>query len=527
MVVLTGPPALPSKITRLVLVVLVVVLFLHTQRMSQEQVRTIEIDEAELETQGPPAEEQYLNRLKKEYGLTSSVAWTAWRMRTVEQGSELASVTNIDADFHSNEFRFIDVENPNRRELVAQMQLDVQVPESPLPQQVDASDFLFAVSTTYPQVMESEFAMVKDWARWMTGGNRYGNGATFILVLDMAKDHQVSELTEVLKFHGIDAYVTTSTAHMSAAQRYLGMMQIIKDFSGTLAAKGQHKKWYGILDEKIFLPNLSYLQQRLFVYNSDDELYMGLPSERSDWAIGQGFVTTYGGGAVFLTRSALSRIPSLPCLQGEPDGHSDEKSWDSTLQDCVAKHTHMKMRVLPSFYSPSDNDDYATRTDSYETGVQPLALHHYDERHALNPSVAHLVADACGEACFLRRYRFRDNWVLVNGYTVTEYPDGMNMADMPTGAAVGQGPASAEHKSVIGPVSVDEDAIQRKVLFWTGRRNVWKLLDSAVGNNGDVWQAYVKRGAAEDTPSFKRSEDEIMDSVIVMIWETAVAGGQQ
>ncbi|KAH6895552.1 hypothetical protein B0T10DRAFT_478272 [Thelonectria olida] len=523
MVVLTGPLPLPlpSKVTRLVLVILVVVLFLHTQRMSQAQIRNIKIDEAELDTQGPTAEEQYLSRLKKQYGLTNNIAWTAWRMRTLEQGSEFASVTNIDAEFHSNEFRFVNVDTPKRRELVAQMQLDVVVPESPLPHQVDASDFLFAVSTTYLQVMEAEFAMVKDWARWMTGGNRYGNGATFILVLDMAKDHQVAELSEILKFHGIDAYVTTSTAHMSAAQRYLGMLQIIKDFSATLASKGQHKKWYGILDEKIFLPNLSYLQRRLFSYNSDDELYIGLPSERSDWAIGQGFVTTYGGGAVFLTRAAVSHIPELPCFQGAPDGNSDEKRWDSMLQDCVTQHTKMTMRVLPSFYSPSDNDEYAERTDSYETGVQPLALHHSDERHRLTPSVAHLVADVCGEACFLRRYRFRDNWVLVNGYTITEYPDGMNMADMPTSA-----PAPS-HKSVIGPVSVDEDAIQRKVLFWTGRRNVWRLVDSAVGNHGDVWQAYVKRGAAEDTPSFKRSEEDIMDSVIVLIWETGLAGQQQ
>lgn len=515
MVVLTGPPALPSKVIRLFVFVLVVVFFLYTQRLSRSQTRNIVIDYADLAAADPPAEEQYLNRLKSKYRLTNSTAWSAWKIRALEQDSEWTSVTNLDADFHSNEFNYIDVENPSRIQLVAQKQLDVPVPGSPLPAQVDASDFLFAISTTYDKVMEDEFTMVKNWARWMTGGSHEGNGATFVLVLTQSPDHQVKELSEILKFQGIDAYVTTSTEPMSVAQRYVGMMQIIKDFSGTLAQKGQRKKWYGIFDDKVFLPNLSYLQHRLFNYNSDKELYVGLPSERADWAIGDGFVTTYGGGAVFLTRSALSRATGLSCLDSA-GADSENKGWDTLLQDCLTHHTDMEMRVLPSFYSPNDNDEYAARTDSYETGVPPLALHHFEDRHQLNPSMAHLVTDVCGEACFLQRYRFRDNWILVNGYTITEYPDGMNMADMPN-TGVGR-------KAVIGPLHLDEDDIKRKMLFWTGRRNVWRLMDSVRGTDGAVWQAYVKRAAIGDTATFKRSENEFMDSVIVLIWETTVSG---
>ncbi|KAI5463406.1 hypothetical protein BGZ63DRAFT_422763 [Mariannaea sp. PMI_226] len=526
MAVLISLPALPSKATRLVVAILVVILFIHTRCMSQAERGNITITgKLEPNNHGPSDEEQYLIRLKKQYGLTSDIAWTARRVRSFEQGSELNSVTYIDATFHSNKFHYINVATPNRRKLVTQELLDIAVPESPCPRQVDASDFLFAVSTTYEQVMEHEFTAVKDWARWMTGGNKYGNGATFILILDMANDLEVSKTSEVLKFYGIDAYVTSSTAHMSAINRYLSILQIIKSFSTTLASKGKHKKWYGILDDKIFLPNLSYLQQRLFSYNSNNELYVGLPSERSDWAIGQGYATTYGGGAVFLTSSAVSRIVELPCYQFEDKGGPGSKRWDSMLQDCVSKHTKMTMRVLPSFYSPSDNDNYSKDTDSYETGIQPLTLHHSDERHQLNPSVAHLVTDACGEACFLRRYRFRDNWVLVNGYTITEYPDGMNMADMPNSIAGLSGNEQAQNY-VIGPVSIDEDSIRRKVLFWTGRRNVWRLVDSARGNNGDVWQAYVKRGAVDEGRLTKRNDEDIMDSVIVLIWEAAVSALQ-
>jgi hypothetical protein len=181
----------------------------------------------------------------------------------------------------------------------------------------------------------------------------------------------------------------------------------------------------------------------------------------------------------------------------------------------------MKMHIIPSFYSPKDNDDYSSHLDSYETGIQPLALHDYGERHHLTPSQAHLVTDVCGEACFLQRYRFRDNWVLVNGYTITEYPDGIHLSDMPLSTA---GKASSSRRSVIGPVKLKERDTDRKMLFWTGRRNVWKLMDSVTTAEGDVWQAYVKRGVIDEPALKKRWGEEVgdvKDSVIVLVWESA------
>ncbi|KAM5348153.1 hypothetical protein ACJ41O_007977 [Fusarium nematophilum] len=522
MILISGPPAF-SRIFQLLALVALVVLFFQAQCLFQSRANRIGINHAEIAVNGAVPEEQYLDRLTRQIGLSNYTSWTAWRVRVSEQDSEWTSFTNIDADFHSNQPRVVDVREPVRRDLVARQELDVPVPGSPVPGQVDASDFLFAVSTSFEQVVRDDYAVIRDWARWMTGGNQHGNGASFVLVLDQGDGQQVKELDEILHAFGIDAYVTSSVTPASAARRYFNMIEALKGFGAKLTQRGQRKKWYGVLDEKIFLPNLSYLQERLFAYNSEEELYIGLPSERGDWAIGDGFMTTYGGGAVFLTRSAVSRIPQLPCFGDEAD---DKKSWDSLLQDCLTKHTSMRMHILPSFFTPSANDEYSSHTDSYETGVQPLALHHYEERHHLTPSLAHLVTDVCGEACFLQRYRFRDNWVLVNGYTITEYPDGMSLADMPVSMA-GRA-AEARRKSVIGPVTVEEDMADRKMLFWTGRRNVWRLMDSATSKEGHVWQAYVKRGAVEeDTTLRKRSDEgaqEAEDSVIVLIWESATSG---
>ena len=520
-----GPPSIRTKASQILLFVVVFTLFIYFRRISQNHAKIPRIDQVALETTDRLPEERYLARLVHEYGLTNQTEWSAWRVKSTEQPSEWASVTDLPTEFHSNQPRAIDIQDPNRQLILAQRQLEVPVPGSPLPEQIDASDFLFGISSTYERVVAEEYAIVKDWARWLTGGGRYGNGATFVLVLDQATENQIDELYESLAKFGIDAYVTTSLSPMSTARRYFEMIKVMKSFSTILAQNGQNKKWFGLLDEKIFLPNLSYLQDRLFSYNSEAEMYMGLPSEKTDWAIGSGYVTTYGGGAIFLTRPAVSHISNLPCIGADDSDKSSEgKGWDSLLQDCLVKHTDLTMTVLPSFYSPSDDDEYSTRADSYETGIQPLTLHHYEERHQVNPSMAHLVTDVCGEACFLQRYRFSDDWVLVNGYSITEYPDGLTIGDKPISVT---GRTTPEHNSlqILGRVKVDEDAIHRKSLTWKGRRNVWRLLDSAVGKNGAVWQAYVKRGAADDTPSFKRSESDIMDSVIVLIWETSAASG--
>ncbi|KAM0232820.1 hypothetical protein ACHAPO_007646 [Fusarium lateritium] len=505
-------PTLPRRVVQFLLVAVLVILFFQVKLNWPRENNDIEIA-----ITGPVPEEQYLERLKQKIGLSSQTSWTAWRIRTSELDSERTSVTEIDTDFHSNQPRVIDTKVPEKRNLVVRQELTLPVLGGPRPKQVDASAFLFAVSASYDRVVRDDYAVAKDWARWMTGGNKKGNGASFLLVLDQGHHQQANKLAEVLASFGIDAHVTYSEGQMSTAKRYFNMIETVKKHSATLAQKGQAKKWYGILDEDIFLPNLAHLQERLSAYKTEKELYVGLPSERGDWAIGEGYMTTYGGGAVFLTQSAISRIPELPCSNDVPSDPTNTQLWDNLLQDCMAKHTKAKMRILPSFYSPKDNDLYSSHLDSYETGVQPLALHDYEERHHLTPSQAHLVTDVCGEACFLQRYRFRDNWVLVNGYTITEYPDGIHLSDMPL-PTVG-----STHRSLIGPVKLKEDKADRKMLFWTGRRNVWRLMDSVTTPNGDVWQAYVKRGALDEPALKKRwgeEEGETKDSVIVMVWES-------
>jgi hypothetical protein len=185
------------------------------------------------------------------------------------------------------------------------------------------------------------------------------------------------------------------------------------------------------------------------------------------------------------------------------------------------------MHVIPAFYSPKDAD-YKPHLECHETGVRPLLLHDYQVRHRLDVSMAHLVTDICGEACFMHRYMFHDNWVVINGMSISYYPSGLGPGpdqDQERGDEAGKRDVSmgGEQKSISGQIVINEEGVEKRPLEWTGQRDVWELLDSAKAANGAIWQAYLKRGRRRPTGSSKEDaagEVEELDSVIVLIWES-------
>lgn len=435
MFICKGPPALHGRFSHLILTLVIIGLFWHTIRITNSrQSHTPLLRDAEIIPEGNASpEELYLARLGRECGLSPETSWMAWRISPSEQSEDWPSVTEVNLKFESVSPKMIKLKAPDRMDLYAKKRMELPVPTSPLLGQVDASDFLFGVSTTYARIVDRDYAMIKAWARWLTDGHQHSNGASLVVVLDQANNDQLIEVDQTLQSSGIDCWVTTTEEPMSMARRYFELSRILKTFAANLAANGQDKRWFGLVEDDVFFPSLSYLRDRLFTYNTDGQHYIGLPSEKLDWDTDNGMLKTYGGGAILLTRAAISRVPNLPCFETtgtvSPSGAASSfrsKRWDELLHDCMMRHSDLDMHVLPGFFSPND-DLYDDKVDSYETGLQPLLLRRYAERHLLNINKAHLVTNVCGESCFMQRYLFRDNWVLVNGISITEYPDGVQI----------------------------------------------------------------------------------------------------
>lgn len=233
------------------------------------------------------------------------------------------------------------------------------------------------------------------------------------------------------------------------------------------------------------------------------------------------------------------------------------------LYHCIRSRTHHNLHVLPSFYSPSDSSLHVYGPAAgYESGLStpPLSLHHARARHRpLDPSRAHLVASLCGEPCFLQRFLLRDNWVIVNGYAIVEYPDGVVAVDtreaarlatkpQPPSSSRGgaadaddQPPSRAQTDLEVDPrIDVDDSdrhPRDRVVLAWSGKRRVWRLVDARLDEStGEVWQAYVRRRRGNDIGGAPWTDDELsvppedhvhavddppgdVDSVILLVWE--------
>lgn len=534
MLLFKSPPSISTRPSHIILTLVVIGLFLHTYRIShsQPQARTVSVQVEQLPEGNASPEELYLGRLGRELSLTKETSWVAWRIQASEQSADWPSVTDVHLDFKSVSTKTINLEQPDRRDLYAKKKMELPVPSSPMLGQTDSSDFLFGVSTTYNRIVHRDYAMVKAWARWFTDSRHRSNGASLVVVLDQAGSAQVEEVDNMLQASGIDCWVTTTEEPMSLARRYFELSRILKTFAANLAANGQDKRWFGLVEDDVFFPSLANLRERLYNYNTDGMHYIALPSERDDWEKDEDTLRTYGGGAIMLTRSAVARVPELPCfvMDGSNSGGPVRpKRWDGLLHGCILEHSEMDMHVLTGFYDPKD-DKYDPSTSSYENGLQPLLLRRYEERHAIDINKAHLVTNVCGEYCFMQRYLFRDDWVLVNGISLSHYPGGVTVEaqqqqqqQQPEATENPEGVharADEEYGKLQLPDRVildgnGQEDVDRTALKWAGSKETWRLMDSALSKDGEVWQAYVKKAIVKpDTP-----EAERMDSVIVLIWE--------
>ncbi len=274
---------------------------------------------------------------------------------------------------------------------------------------------------------------------------------------------------------------------------------------------------------------------------------------------------SFGGGAVFIAPHLANRISALPCMDFSTTGRIDavlrdtlepfekntkrEMRWDEYLYRCTVQHIPgpsaghrngklafpIPLRIIPSFYDPHDVIIYGTPDESallnpaftpvvarmqrFEGGAQPLVMHHHRTWHGFDATGAHRVVDRCGDDCFLQRFVFRDNWVLVNGYSLTHYPSNLWQYPLERHEAF-DNPIFAtdwSHNRMKSPmldVRLDHFQKRRAVYMtqqmvlehaarpdkaesqmWRGKRETYRLLDTRVAADGStVMQAYVRRG---------------------------------
>ncbi|KAK8127451.1 hypothetical protein PG984_008559 [Apiospora sp. TS-2023a] len=576
-----------------------------------------------------PGEEmsKYLRDLANRHGLTQDITFHARRIRPEFKAQQKReSMTVIRKKFGPRHgFASLRVvasaggEDGDRHELKRGSQqpllpaaayiepsaLQLPLPGPPeLPDQVDASALLFGIVTTYSRLVASNASLLHDWSRWLTDGRGRSNGAGLLLVLHHASTSEMGHVSSKLQELGIDATVRSSSVAAGAGAAAVGgsspdsdstwgylelvgrlVLQARNIFKEPEGSKRKERKYLGLVDDDIFFPSMHRLLARLAELDPAESVYVGLPSEQADWMTTEvGNVTmTYGGGAVFLTRAMADAVSKMPCARQpqkpeqkavingappEPQTAAEEAAamtgqWDERLYRCITAHHSSRLRVMPSLYMPDED----AGDGGYNSGLRPLTLHHYRQRHQrFAPSQAHLIASLTGEASFLQRFLFRgDGWVLINGHSIAEYPDGVDVVPLSRVSGQKKPPpvlaTQQPHETIYtdkgnmrdngngkgvadvrlaSRITIDSDAAQKqerkdqRVVSWTGVKRVWRHLDSMIvrdeaGTVKEVWQAYVK--PAGETPEYNDNmldpsdtvhrQDGVSDlnSVIVLVWE--------
>ncbi|PHH73775.1 hypothetical protein CDD80_3562 [Ophiocordyceps camponoti-rufipedis] len=381
--------------------------------------------------------------------------------------------------------------------------LQVKVPLSALPSTVNASDFMFGISTTYQRLNESRDEIVDDWKYWLTDGDGQSNGAKLHLTLLEASNDQLHEVSAFLRQAGIDAAVHRSQDR-DMPVRYINLVPHLYRNQDSLS-----RKWLVLCDDDTFFPSMHSLVRRFSSFDHTRELYIGTLSEDVG-AVERHGSQAFGGAGVFLSLPMAKRITQSidECASSEK---VNEAGWqgDKLLRNCIYDHSDTRLVVLPDLWQLDFRGDAA---GFYEWGPKPLSLHHYRGGgwHTARPAQFSKIAYVCGEDCILQRFQTADNFIL-SGHSVAYYPGGITFDT----SQVERTFEALQDKSwnfdfVFGP--------QRPPLRGEGQKIAWEIRGSDVRADGSVVQTFVRKKDHVRWEGAAGQQMGELDSVVELVW---------
>jgi hypothetical protein len=505
------------------------VLFMYTMRPTTKHRESVKqqvvhvhpnVSLVELETPSIPLERlrecslnaTHLQTLQQKYGLEDNIDYARRHVRFHRQEITRKSMTKVDQDLFPQGFDHIDIHNPPTQATCLKP-LEVPVPQSPYPKSVDASDFLFGISTTYERLIDQEIGPMREWAHWLTDGMGNSNGAGLILRLIDASNVELEATRQVMTEMGMDVKVYASDSSLEMAARYLSLLPALYNDPSS-----RERKWLVMCDDDTFFPSMHALIERLSIYDENIDQYIGTFSE-DVFNIQRHGSQAFGGAGVFFSIPLAEKIAKLydQCSTKEKIEESNT-GWgpqgDILLRKCIYEHTEVRLTMLRDLHQL---DIMGDPSGFYEAGLAPLSLHHFKGGiwHKARPLAGAQIIHACGEACFLQRFQTNDNFIISNGYSVAYYPKGINfnVHQMERTFTPAPDDYGWNLDFMMGP--------GRGSLLETGRKAAWELKEAAVQTDGTVVQTYIRKG--NDTRwAFEEGEAKYRmfekDGVIDLIW---------
>lgn len=455
-----------------------------------------------------------LTEIKKRYELNDRFQYMKRYIRfNRTEGLERKRMTKLSQNLLPSSFRTVDLAKHNAGGDVCADTLDVQVPASGLPRTVNASDFLFGVSTTYKRFMDPETTPVNEWVFWLTDNRGKSNGGKLLLMLLDATDEELQEVANLLGDVGIDVDVYHSDSSVEMAVRYLTLVPTLYTHPDA-----HSKKWLVTCDDDTFFPSMHGLMEKLATFDHTIDMYVGTLSEDVG-ALERHGSQAFGGAGVFLSLPMAEKITEkFESCTSEQKILEANSGWgpqgDILLRKCIYENTEAR---LTSVWDLWQLDILGEPSGFYEWGIKPLSLHHYRGGgwHKAKPGQFTKIAHTCGEDCTLMRFQTADDFV-ISGYSIAHYPEGIKFD---TNQVEGTLFAAPENKGwnldfVLGP--------SRPSLLKTGRKISWDMQESELQSDGSVLQTYTRRKDDQRWVHTDGSPMSNIDGVIELVWIPAV-----
>ncbi|PNH40913.1 hypothetical protein VD0004_g6128 [Verticillium dahliae] len=413
-------------------------------------------------------------------------------------------------------FRTLRLSESNVHEAECRKPLDLEVPRSPFPANVDLSDYIFALTTTFKRLKHPK--TIEEWAYWLTDGNGRTNGGKLLVRLTDASDVELRDVTQCLADVGIDAEVSAcdSRIEKEMAVRYVGLVPLL--YSHKISST---KQWFVLCDADTFFSAMNSLVAKFKQYDPTMPLYIGTLSEDAG-AVKLHGSQAFGGGGVFLSRPLAKIISSVhDTCNTRVKLKESNSGWgpqgDILLRKCIYENTDVRLTQLDDLWQLDLSGDAA---GFYEGGLKPFSIHHFKGHkkwwHASFPLNTTKIARTCGEDCSYQRFVTADNFIISNGYSIAQYPQGIDF-DLNQIEGTFRSDIKVDGKKngwgfdyTFGP--------QRPPLSNTGKKMAWDIYDSQYLEDGSVSQVYVRKKDDERWTTKDGKPMKALDGIIELIW---------
>lgn len=454
-------------------------------------------------------EMDHLTEIKERYNLENKFQYMKRYVRfTRTEGLERKSMTRVNQNLLPSKFKTVEL-GQHYGHQACPAPLDVPVTKSGLPRTVNATDFLFGVSTTYGRFMDPSTTPINEWIFWLTDSRGHTNGGKLLLMLLDASDEELQEVANLLGDVGIDVDVYHSDSSVEMAVRYLNLVPTLYSHP-----EAPNKKWLVTCDDDTFFPSMHGLIEKINKYDHTRQMYIGTLSEDVG-ALDRHGSQAFGGAGVFLSLPMAETISLLyASCTSEQKIIESNSGWgpqgDILLRKCIYENTETRLSTVWDLWQL---DFYGDPSGFYEWGIKPLSLHHYRGGgwHVAKPGQFTKIAHTCGEDCTMQRFQTNDDFV-ISGYSVAHYPEGITWDYLQQEGTL---MAAPENKGwnldfVFGP--------QRPSLHRTGRKIAWEMQESEVKSDGSVVQTYTRKKDDERWQHSDQSPMSNIDGVIELIW---------